>query len=359
VTMKILHTADIHIRTFEDERWETLSHLLETARKQGVGLFAVSGDLFDRDMDADRLRPRIRELFTDNGFPVLLLPGNHDREAYGQDLYFGGDAVILDGSSRPFFDTEKVRVLGLPFEPLEGQALLDRIASLRPLLADDKPNILLCHGELLDSFFSRRDFGEEGTDRYMPFWLWHFEALPVDYVLAGHFHTSFDVRRLKHGGTFVYPGSPVSITRKETGRRKVNLFELGGAPGEWPVDSPHYEAIDILADTSSSRSPLDLLRERLGSLHPQAKALLTVRGVVDSRTLGMTETELQERIRQEAGDRLADLEFQARDIGLLLEDELFQEFKKRLQGKKGWEEARKETVTSLLIRAMIEAGTCS
>jgi exonuclease SbcD len=77
------------------------------------------------------------------------------------------------------------------------------------VLTADKKNILLCHGELLDAFFSRTCFGAEGEGRYMPFKLSYFDDLNIDYVLAGHFHSRFDVWQLKNGGYFVYPGSPI------------------------------------------------------------------------------------------------------------------------------------------------------
>ena len=32
--MKILHTADIHLREYEDDRWETLQKLIETGKKE-------------------------------------------------------------------------------------------------------------------------------------------------------------------------------------------------------------------------------------------------------------------------------------------------------------------------------------
>ena len=90
----------------------------------------------------------------------------------------------------------------------------------------------------------------------MPFWLSYFNELNVDYVLAGHFHTSFDIRALENGGFFVYPGSPISITKKEVGQRKINLFELGERPQELKIDSPFYEEIVIELDPFEKKNPI-------------------------------------------------------------------------------------------------------
>ncbi|UCC96085.1 MAG: metallophosphoesterase, partial [Candidatus Omnitrophota bacterium] len=176
----------------------------------------ISGDLFDKDIDAETLRPKIREIFSGTGFKIILLPGNHDSEAYKSGMYFGEDAFILTNLNVPF-EYSTVRIWGLPFEPIEGGKILSKLRSLASNLAMDKENILLYHGELLDTFFSRRDFGDEGDERYMPVKLSYFGDLDIDYVLAGHFHSKFDVRKLENGGYFVYPGSPISITKGEIG----------------------------------------------------------------------------------------------------------------------------------------------
>ena len=78
--MKILHTADIHLRGDKDERWEALQKLIENGKENKVSIFAICGDLFDKDVDAESLRPKIRELFSNTGFKVLIIPGNHDKD---------------------------------------------------------------------------------------------------------------------------------------------------------------------------------------------------------------------------------------------------------------------------------------
>src|SRR3989304_3361210 len=86
--MKILHTADIHLREYGDERWQTLKTLIDIGKKEKIEVFAISGDLFDEKIDAENLRPKIREIFSNNGFNIVLIPGNHDHDVY-KDMYFG------------------------------------------------------------------------------------------------------------------------------------------------------------------------------------------------------------------------------------------------------------------------------
>ncbi|RKY25139.1 MAG: DNA repair exonuclease, partial [Planctomycetota bacterium] len=279
--MKILHTADIHLKTYRDQRWQTLQRLLEIAEKENVGVFAISGDLFDKNVNAEELRPKIRKIFSGNSFDIVLLPGNHDFNCY-KDMYFGEDVTALTELDQTY-DSDEVRICGIPFQTSQGVNVIDKIRFLVGKLAPDKCNIVLYHGELLDAFFSRTDFGDEGQKRYAPVKLSYFGGLNIDYVLAGHFHTRFDVREIENGGHFVYPGSPISITKREAGPRKVNLFEVGGPPKEYQLDSPHYEKVVVGMDPYESENPVDLVREHLEKVHPQAQVILTVTGYFNGK----------------------------------------------------------------------------
>ncbi|MCK4233480.1 metallophosphoesterase, partial [candidate division WOR-3 bacterium] len=68
--MKILHTADIHLKEYGDERWEALKSLIEIGKKERVDIFIIAGDLFDKGVSAVKLRGKIRSLFSNIGFKV-------------------------------------------------------------------------------------------------------------------------------------------------------------------------------------------------------------------------------------------------------------------------------------------------
>jgi len=353
--MKILHTADIHLRGEKDERWEVLRKLIKLAGEEQVDIFAISGDLFDSGVDAGVLRPRIREMFSDISFEILLIPGNHDIHSYVSGFYFGGGIRILDDPETPA-EFEDVRVWGMPFEEgLSSEDVMKKLSSLAPRLNPEGTDILLYHGELLDSFYSRKDFGDEGDRRYMPARLSFFRDINLDYVLAGHFHSRFAVWQIEGGGYFVYPGSPVSITRRETGRRSVNIFEVGEEPGKYPLDAPYFEEVQVKLDPLSGEDPENLVASCLSDLPPEAKILLTVSGYINSAEDGLSESDLEDIIRDIAGSNLADYTFLARDIGAILNDELFIQFVKKLEEKEyGTEE--KERVREAALRAMMEAA---
>ena len=49
----------------------------------------------DKGIDAERLRPHIREIFSKTGFKILIIPENHDAGSFESGLYYGEDAIIL------------------------------------------------------------------------------------------------------------------------------------------------------------------------------------------------------------------------------------------------------------------------
>ncbi len=353
--MKILHTADVHLREYDDASWRTLQALTDIGKSEDIGLMVISGDLFDEGIDAENLRPKIRETFSGNGFPIVILPGNHDAAAFPSGQYFGEDTHIIHDISQPF-EKEGVRICGLPFEEIEGNTLLGKIRALEPILTPDKINVLLYHGELLNTFFSfsRSDLGDEGSGRYMPAKLEFFDGLNIQYVLAGHFHTRFDVLKLSNGGYFVYPGSPTAITRKECGRRKVNLFEVGDPPREYLLDTPHYYEIKLDLDPSDDLSPIERLEDNLKAIHPQAKVLLSVYGYVNGQALGMTEMVLKQEMDTLLRDKQVDrFEYEVRDVRQILEDDLYKTFMAKLEETDEPSETKLE-MRDFMIRAMME-----
>jgi DNA repair protein SbcD/Mre11 len=354
--MRILHTADIHLQNPNDDRWNALVQVLHLAKEHRVDLMVISGDLFDRDLNAEQLRPHIRDVFSNNGFPVLIIPGNHDAGLIG-DMYFGSDAVLMNDLYTPY-DAGDVLVWGMPYEAVSSRVVLEKLQGLHGKLAEGKQHILLYHGELLDVMFTQSDFGGESGTGYMPVRLAYFQNLPISYVLAGHFHTRFDVRKLPQGGLsqggyFIYPGSPVSITRRETGRRKVNIFEVGKPPGEVLLDTPHYESVAVRLDPSSPEDPADIVSGQLYSLHPAARVMLTVEGFMNRELLGATEQEVVERIDAVARERCLTIEYTFRDVGQILSDDLYVSFGKKLSVA-GFDAERTGRIRNLVIQAMTE-----
>lgn len=192
----------------------------------------------------------------------------------------------------------------------------------------------------------------------MPVKLSYFEDLPVDCILAGHFHSGFRAWTVKRDRFFVYPGSPVSVTRRETGQRAVNLFETGCAPRKHLLETFHFDSRTVTLDPFGGNDPPTQVEQALKGLHPAAGLLLTVGGYIDG-SRGLDESALAGRLRALTTGRLAgDPLYTFRDIRAVLHDELFINFLDKLNRAGGDAEdinRRRE----LALRAMMEARLCS
>ncbi len=350
--MRIFHTADIHLKEYADERWHTLEKIVDVARQEKIDLLIISGDLFDKNYEADKLRAKIRRLFSKTGFKILIIPGNHDQDSYPPGFYFGEDVKILRDLKKPF-ENQQLRVWGFPFESIDSEKILYKLYLLGQDLRRDKKNILLYHGELLDSFFSRKDFGDEGRERYMPLKISYFENLNLDYVLAGHFHSKFEVFKLERGGYFIYPGSPLSITKREIGKRRANIFELGKPPQAYPLKTPYFEEVIITFNPLKRRNPLEEVKERVSKLEAEAKIILTVNGFVDGQVWSLNEEELVEKIKELTVARCVEQHFEFKDISKILTDDLWLSFKEKMENSGQSQEAKKR-IEEVAIQAFTE-----
>ncbi|MEA1912464.1 MAG: metallophosphoesterase [candidate division WOR-3 bacterium] len=345
--MKILHTADIHLKNYKDENWETLQSLIQIGRKEEIDIFVISGDLFDKKGSSVELYPKLRPILNENDFDVIILPGNHDEDAFGLRKFFGDRVKIIRDLLEPI-EYDSVRIFGMPFKKTGSSEVRSEIRKITDISEDDKVNILLFHGELLDHSFTRDDYGpEEG--RYMGVRLSYFENLNLKYILAGHFHTNFQIYEFPPESYFIYPGSPISITKKETGKRSINLFEVGKSPKQYHIISPYYEKIEIVLSPSSEKEPVKMIEEEVGKIPKEAKVLLSVKGYTE-RDEEEIHKEIKEFVKKEGRIELED---SLRGIKNILEDELFKSFNERL---KGLNQPREEEIRKLFIEGMIQVS---
>jgi DNA repair exonuclease SbcCD nuclease subunit len=351
--MRILHTADVHLRNNRDERWHALGAVIETAAREGANVLAIAGDLFDRDVDAPALKAEIRRRFEHYHGRVVLIPGNHDERGIRAGDHFGENVRVLAGHDTAC-DIDGVRFVGVPYEDLGIDETLRRLRAAAKQRGGGT-NVLLYHGELLDLSPGAGAFGEEDAREYMPARLSDLAGLGFDYVLAGHFHRAHDVRPCG-GGHFVYSGSPVSITKRETGRRHATLIDVGEAPRSIALDTHHFVAHQIVFSPGEKEHPVSRLERELSALDPRASALVTVRGFVDLSPFGMRENEFHLALK-EARARFNVVDFDSSeclDVGVILNADLFRRFVEKL-ARSALSEADRDYAREMAIRAMMEA----
>lgn len=356
--MKILHTSDLHLTEESAERWSALEELVQLAIEKQVSILVIAGDLFDQESAAEILRSRLRKIISAGDFHTIILPGNHDYRAYRSGLYFGENVTVLNDWEKPYCHENNV-FWGLPYEKLSGEHLINRLKQIGDRMNPKENNFLIYHGELLDAFYSRHDLGDEGDQRYMPAKLSYFESLPVKYILAGHFHSRCTSWQLSAGGLFIYSGSPVAVTRRETGLRVVNLIGEGEQPVEIPLRTYHFEDLQIMLDPFDPVDPLELIEEKLCDIDPEARLLLKVRGFINSAETGITESELAEKINEKVNGRsVVEAEFDFLDIQHIIGDDIYKRYSELLLEKDYSPEFR-QNISMMVIRAFREVKLCS
>lgn len=349
--MRIVHTADLHLRAEHDERWKALAAVVARATEVEAAVLAVAGDLFDRDIDAPALKAQLRRQLEKFPGTVVVIPGNHDTRGIRAGDFFGANVRVLAGHDT-IADVDGVRFVGVPFEDVSMDGTLARLRAASQRRGEGA-NVLLYHGELLDLSPGGGAFGEEDDRDYMPARLADLGDLGFDYVLAGHFHSNHDVRACG-AGYFVYAGSPVPVTRRETGRRHVTLIDTGGEPVAMPLDTPYYEALDVRLSPGGGESPLARVERELTALPAHATALLTVRGFVDLSATGMTEAEFHARLKELCARFPCELDASAcSDVGAIVSGDLFRRFMQRLEQSAFGDDDR-ALVREMTIRAMME-----
>jgi len=354
--MKILHTADIHIQQVGDARWQALQSILQLARKNRVDVVVISGDLFDAAYHADQVRGEIRAVFQQFNGTILLIPGNHDFSAF-QDGYFWGDNVHV------FLNAEEPVILhetyfwGIPYMETTEEALVKLLTKLNAIAHQQAPqatHILLFHGELLDISGNPGSYGEDLEHAYMPVQLATFRGKIWQYILAGHFHTTFHALQFERNKYFVYPGSPISITKREINPRRVNLFRVQRHPREYVLDTPYYHPLHIaLTPEDTWQTVAQRVADRLDGLPPYAMPLLTITGTFDSANLQRNESELVDALA-ETFPRCHIQEFRARDIHRLVSDEVFQMLKQKIDRRTSLTPEQRREVMDFLMQVMTE-----
>lgn len=335
---RILHTSDLHLSPDADERLDGLDHLLEVAERRGVDLLTISGDLFDSAEAAERLRPELRERFSDRPYRVLAISGNHDRDAFGGDLHFGTDFRPLVG--RPYAEIREagVRVLGVPYTPRFTDELRLALSQRGP---HDGPEVLLLHASL-EAPFEDRNAGEEET-RYCPVTESGVGALGFDYVLAGHYHNVHEVR-LDGGGFFLYPGTPTSVARDEFGARSAFLVDTDAErPEAVELGTFHYDRLELTVRPGGETAVLETVREWAAGRNGE---LTRAEVVVDGHT--ERPEEAFHRDLEEAAGSLP-LTDRVRSVERIVEHPLYRMFTEALDDR-DVEESLREDVEHRLLR---------
>jgi exonuclease SbcD len=343
--VSLLHTADVHLRPDADERLDGLQAVLDLAADREVEALTIGGDLFDRPADVDELRTDLRNrYFSDLPFEVVLIPGNHDVDAFRGDLFFGDSCTVIADAEH--FGTwrdpdDEVRVVGIPYQE---EATDELLLALEERPAFDGTDVLLFHGSLQEPVDA--PIGDEDAYRYFEIAPEVLAELGFDYYLAGHYHIQ-RLHQFETGAEFAYPGPPASTTSAETGpRQAVGLSPSEGLSFE-PLDTFHYLETTVSVTPCEEAAALDELESWVDEVvTPAASPSITVTGVLDA-----DETAFAERLQEIAEPGW--LTNETIGVGEVRAHPVLEEFETRL-AETDWDDDLREAVRARTLR---EAST--
>lgn len=219
--LKLIHCADVHLGSkmeaklpkekAEERRGEvrkTFHRMVEFAKKEGVRVILLAGDVFD----SDRPLKRDKEFFYDvvKGNPeidFLYLRGNHDSE----ESYIEGGIANLKTFSEEWtgYDYGEAYICALE---LSRQNALSLYSTLK--LDEKRKNIVMLHGQIATS---------SGADKIN---LNKLAEKHIDYLALGHIH-SYSENRLDERGRYAYSGCLEGRGFDECGEKGFVLLEIG------------------------------------------------------------------------------------------------------------------------------------
>lgn len=325
-----IHSADIHLRKDRPDRIEVFKHFVEEARKKSADIL-LCGDLFDTVSDANALRAEIRTIQKDLAPQrMFLIPGNHDAEAYDESLDYGENIVVLRDKPFSFFETDGLRIVGLPFQH---SVKLSEILSENIIPPSD---ILLAHATLF--MYGHPELYLEVAEKkeeYFPIHTSDVFRLKTRYLALGHIHGGFFLKEIE-GTTLCYPGSPLPVDASETGKRfyaEVDFQERKASVRSVPIDIlPYIEKETFFMFIGNEiGGQVELRRILKERAHRQAKMFVDVKGYV-----GIPEYEMNEMIKtlnMELAPEYAELHISNKTTSyrhLLESNPLVREFVRRL-----------------------------
>jgi DNA repair exonuclease SbcCD nuclease subunit len=343
----LVHTADVHLRPDTDERLAALEEILTIGADRDADVLTIGGDLFDRPEDVEQLRTELRNrFFTEQPFEIILIPGNHDVEAFRGDLFFGDACTVI--ADEEYFGTwvspqEDLRIIGIPYRE---QATDDLLLALNDREGFAGTDVLLFHGSL-DAPIGA-DAGDEDDYRYFPVTEELLTELSFDYYLAGHYHGPHQLQ-FATGAEFAYPGTPASTRTSETGRRRVVRLDDDGLAFE-PLDTFHYIKKRVTVTPGEEDAVITELDEWVQTtVSPNATPSVIVEGVIDQ-----AETEFSNRLREVVDPDW--LRNQTVSADHVTSHPVLQEFEQRLADKE-WDEETKDAVWTRTLRVASEVAS--
>ena len=219
--MKFVHIADIHFdipfKTISDranlgterrlEQREALKKVIEFIKENEIEYLFISGDLYEQEYIRESTIKYINQQF--NEIPntkIYIAPGNHDpyiKNSYYMTYKWNNNVKIFNQEVERI-ENEKVDIYGFGFNNFEMKD--NKIKDIK-IDNKDKINILITHGDIVESIYNPMNLNE-------------LKSKGFDYIALGHIHKRDD------SSNIVYPGSLISLGFDELGKHGMIVGEI-------------------------------------------------------------------------------------------------------------------------------------
>lgn len=318
--MKFLCTGDLHLKEKEPCRLNVLRWLCkQTIRQQVDGMFIV-GDLFDSSSDFRALKTTVKDLLSESldNVPVVIIPGNHDEEL-SSELFLGEKVKVLDEDDYLYqFNTKeiKVNIVGIPYH--KGKFGSFYIDQAKFSGTDAALNIVLSHASLIDSSrgYIQRKIEEQNDKNSFVFFTEDFSDRNIDALILGHWHGSDNFR--EYSTYFLYPGSPIPNSKRETGRKSYVIIKiLDGGEIEFEkqyIESPdswYYERRDLFVTPGNEEDSSEEFNQGLLKTKPEGTnchLIVNVRGFIAKQS-EMKLRQALDKVKNKHSEKFSEIEF--------------------------------------------------
>jgi len=243
----IIHCADLHLTSGidKDYSFSVMEEILELAGNEKADYLIIAGDLFDSFDDFMALKQEfVKRAEAAGNLGIFFIPGNHDvlrkKDRSFQNHFLGRNVTPFYKEPFELYTSDEFEIIAIPHQDsYSGYAEWD-------VPKKTLPRISVLHGLVNGMGIhtgTEPGMEEEGTVAIDPD---IFTRFHVDYAALGHIHSGR--KRMIGGSELNYPGSARVWRRGETGKRGVNLLNIGARiSSEWlPLSSAgEYRLYDL------------------------------------------------------------------------------------------------------------------
>lgn len=269
--MKILHTADLHLK--EKEHISVLQSIVRLAIQENVELIIIAGDLFDISANGRILEAALLPIWEQFSGSVLIVPGNHDYKFLNNRSELAPNVIIANKTPYSVAEIDGLFFVCVPYQP--------NISLSDISIPSFDPSILITHGTY-----------DSNNSSYFPI-VSSDLSRRYRYVALGHYHTWFD--KWIDGTCVVNPGAPRQTRKTDAGARYVSILDTSSWLMErivLPINFVDYQSISISVTDTESMIQQKLLRATSTLDHYRfAEVSLTIQG-----SLIFTKHSLSERL---------------------------------------------------------------